>query len=366
MTPETLLAAIDQALAFDFEAVGPKQVQRALSQETLSLADLGALLSKAALSYLEPMAQKARVLTRRHFGLNVALFTPLYLANFCVNQCLYCGYNAHNKVLRGALTLEEIAKELLAIKNEGFTDVLLLTGESRLKSSPAYVTAAVKLAAESFASVGLEVYPLKTPEYQKVQKAGADYVCVYQETYDPIVYAKAHLLGPKKDYLWRLMALERALEAGVRGVGLGALLGLANFRRDVLALGAHGQYLRSIYPEAEIAYSTPRLRPVPGAREPFGEVSDAELTQIILALRLFSPTFGLTLSTRERPYLRDHLMGLGVTRLSAGVRTSVGGRAGQVAGEEQFIKADERRLSEVEAAIKAKGLQPVFTDYARL
>jgi 2-iminoacetate synthase len=366
MKDATLIEEINQALAFDFAKVTLRQVKKALSRETLALEDLGALLSPAAEAFLEPMAQRAQDATSRHFGRNVAVYTPLYIANHCVNHCLYCGYSQLNEVQRGALALEEIDRELNSIKAQGFSDVLLLTGESRQKSGPKYIAAALKLAAQKFASVGLEVYPLKAEEYALAKEAGADYVCVYQETYDPVAYDRAHLKGPKKNYRWRLLAPSRALEAGIRGVGLGALLGLSDFRPDVLALGAHGRFLTQAHPAADLAFSTPRLRPVPGTRERFGEVSEKELTQIILALRVFAPSFGLSLSTRERPYFRDHLIGLGVTRLSAGVKTSVGGHGGPERGAEQFLTADGRGVEEICAAIVARGHQPVFVDYARL
>jgi 2-iminoacetate synthase len=362
----TGLSAIRDALTFDFNAVTPALVEKALTKETLNLSDLGALLSPVAANYLEPMALKAQDLTRRFFGLNIALFTPLYLANYCQNQCLYCGYNQLNTVKRGVLTTQEIQRELLAIKQTGLKDVLLLTGESRAKSGPDYINEALRIAARDFPMVGLEVYPLTTLEYAAAYAAGADYVCVYQETYDPILYDKLHPKGPKKDYNWRLGAPERALDAGIRQVGLGALLGLGDFRPDVLALGAHGQYLSHKFPASEIAYSTPRLRPAPGANDHFTVVSEKELGQIIFALRIFSPSFGISLSTRERAFYRDNLIGLGVTRLSAGVKTSVGGHSGEAEGSEQFLKSDDRGVDQVRKAIKAKGHQPVFTDYARL
>ncbi|MDR1871225.1 MAG: 2-iminoacetate synthase ThiH [Deltaproteobacteria bacterium] len=350
---------------FDFKAVTPSMVERALTKETLALEDLGALLAPAAEPYLEAMAVKAQDLTRRFFGLNIALYTPLYLANYCQNQCLYCGYSQLNNIKRGVLTPKEIQKELTAIKKTGLKDVLLLTGESRVKSGPDFINAAVSQAAADFPSVGLEVYPFTTEEYAAAKAAGADYVCLYQETYDPVLYDRIHPKGPKKDYNWRLFGPERALEAGIRQVGLGALLGLGDFRPDVLALGAHGQYLSQKFPAAEIAYSTPRLRPASGI-QPLGAVSEKELGQIIFALRIFSPSFGISLSTRERAFYRDNLIGLGVTRLSAGVKTTVGGHDGEANGSEQFAKSDDRGVTEVQKAIAAKGHQPVFTDYARL
>ncbi|MDR2141302.1 MAG: 2-iminoacetate synthase ThiH [Deltaproteobacteria bacterium] len=364
--PDSLLAAIHWALAFDFQAITPARVAKALQRESLTLADLGALLSPVAADYLEPLAQRARRVTRSFFGRNIGLYTPLYLANHCVNHCLYCGYHYGNAIRRGVLTPPEIAGELAAIKAMGLSDVLLLTGESRQLSGPDYLEVAVRLAARNFASVGLEVYPLKTEEYARLRLAGADYVCVYQETYDPQVYAQAHPKGPKRNYAWRLGAPGRALAAGIRGVGLGALLGLADFRHDALALGAHGQFLERQYPAADLAYSTPRLRPIPGVMGQFGRINERELTQIILALRLFSPSFGLSLSTRESPGFRDNLIGLGITRLSAAVKTSVGGHDGPGQGDEQFQKSDGRDVAEVCQAIVARGHQPVFTDYARL
>ncbi|MDR1608212.1 MAG: 2-iminoacetate synthase ThiH [Deltaproteobacteria bacterium] len=362
---ENLLKDLQWALAFDFEAITPAKVEKALSQERLELTDLGALLSPAAESYLEPMAQKAQTLTRNFFGRNIDLYTPLYLANHCVNHCQYCAYHQQNPLRRGVLSREDLVKELAAIKALGFRDILLLTGESRARSGPDYLEEATRLAAGSFASVGLEVYPLKTPEYARLKAAGADYVCVYQETYQPDLYARVHPKGPKKNYQWRLMAPARALMAGVRGVGVGALLGLGPFRPDVLALAAHGRFLAHLSPAAELSYSTPRLRPILGALNQFSQVSEKELLQIILALRIFSPSFGLSLSTRESPHFRDHLIGLGITRLSAGVKTSVGGHDGPSQGDEQFIKSDERDVNEVRAAIVARGHQPVFADYAR-
>ncbi|MDR1085186.1 MAG: 2-iminoacetate synthase ThiH [Deltaproteobacteria bacterium] len=357
---------INKALAFDFSSVTTQKARRVLERESLTVEDLAALLSPAAENYLEPMAQRAMDLTKRFFGRNINLFTPLYLSNYCLNLCAYCGFSFSNKIRRGRLNFLEIEKELLAVKETGLKDILLLTGDNRAKSGPAYIAEAVKLAAGLFPSVGLEVYPLKTEEYAQVKKAGADYVCVYQETYDPDLYGRVHLKGPKRDYLFRLESQSRALSAGIRGASLGALLGLGDFRRDVLAMGVHGLYLSRKFPASDLAYSVPRLRPVIGTRETFNEISEKNLFQIILALRIFSPSFGLTLSTREQPSFRDRLMGIGVNRLSAGVSTSVGGYAGEDHGDNQFLKSDSRDVGEVCRAVITRGFQPVFTDYARL
>lgn len=354
------------AAGFDFEAVTPKMVERALSRELRRPADLGALLSPAASAYLEPMAREARRLTLRFFGRNIGLYTPLYAANYCVNECSYCGYNRTNRIRRGSLTFEEIEAEARAIAASGLTDILLLTGESRSRSGVEYIGRVVEILARHFKSVGLEVYPLAADEYRYLKSLGADFVSVYQETYDPELYKRVHPAGPKRDYAWRFASQERALEAGFRGAAFGALLGLGDFRRDVLACGLHAWLVAKKYPRAEISFSTPRIRPFPNRERDENEVDEKKLTQVILALKLFMPWAGLSLSTRERAWYRDHLIGLGVTRLSAGVRTAVGGHSGEDKGDEQFHKSDCREVGEMAIAIMNQGFQPVFNDYVRL
>ena len=341
-------------------------VEAALKKNRRDLHDLGILLSPAAAAYLEDMASEVRRETLRFFGRNIGLYTPLYVANYCVNECVYCGYNRSNQIRRGRLTEGEIEDEARAIAATGLTDILLLTGESRAQSGVKYIGRATEILARHFKSVGLEVYPLKTEEYQYLQNLGADFVSVYQETYDPLLYNKVHLSGPKKNYAWRFNAQERALEAGFRGVAFGALLGLGDFRRDTLASGAHAWLISKKFPLAEIAFSTPRLRPCPNKEKTSCQVGETELTQIILALKLFMPWAGLSLSTRERAWYRDNMIGLGVTRLSAGVKTAVGGHSGDDKGDEQFHKSDSRDVQEVCRAIIERGFQPVFNDYVRL
>lgn len=366
MTLEEMKARVVEAWHYDFTKITPVQVRRALDKERLSLEDFAALLSPPAFDHLEEMAEKARVRTARYFGRNVGLYTPLYIANHCVNECSYCGYNLKNRIRRAKLSFGEIEAEAEAVAAGGLTDILLLTGESRAKSDVAYIAEAVKILARRFRSVGIEVYPMSVDEYAQVREAGADYVSVYQETYDPALYDRVHISGPKKDYAWRFGANARALEAGFRGVSFGALLGLGDFRRDVLACGAHAWFVARQYPQAEIAFSTPRLRPYPNQPKNESHVGEAELAQVILALRLFMPWAGLSLSTRERAEFRDEFIGLGITRLSAGVSTGVGGHSGQSRGDEQFHKSDERDVEAVRRAIIAKGCQPVFNDYVRV
>lgn len=366
-TSDEMTAAVQNTAAgFDFCAVTPKMVEAVLKKSRRNLSDLGVLLSPAAAAYLEEMAIQVREQTLRFFGRNIGLYTPLYVANHCVNECVYCGYNRSNEIRRGRLAEDEIEAEARAIAASGLTDILLLTGESRSQSGVEYIGRAVEILAGHFKSVGLEVYPLKTEEYQYLQKLGADFVSVYQETYDPLLYDEVHLSGPKKNYAWRFGAQERALKAGFRGVAFGALLGLGDFRRDVLACGAHAWFIAKKFPLAEISFSTPRIRPCPNQERDDNSVGEAELTQIILALKLFMPWAGLSLSTRERAWYRDHLIGLGVTRLSAGVKTAVGGHSGDDKGDEQFHKSDPRDVGEVCRAIVERGFQPVFNDYVRL
>ncbi|MDL2259775.1 2-iminoacetate synthase ThiH [Deltaproteobacteria bacterium OttesenSCG-928-K17] len=376
---EMMGQVIGAASAFDFAAVTAADVERSLAREHKSWRDLGNLLSPAAEAYLEEMAQAAKGLTERHFGRNISLYTPIYIANHCVNECAYCGYNRANHIRRASLSFEEIEAEAEAIAATGLTDILLLTGESRGLSGVEYIGEAVKILARRFKSVGLEVYPLKTEEYGRLHKLGADFISVYQETYDPALYDAVHLAGPKKNYAWRFGANGRALAAGFRGAAFGALLGLGDFRRDTLACGLHAGLVSSRFPQAEISFSTPRIRPLPHTGKGLdglvtiqkqekieSRVGEAELTQVILALRLFMPWAGLSLSTRERAWYRDNLIGLGVTRLSAGVKTGVGGRAGEDKGDEQFQKSDPRDVAEIKLAIEAKGYQPVFNDHVRL
>lgn len=364
---ERLMAEIkNTALTFDFNRVGPRQVEAALNREQRDIVDLAALLSPAAANYLEPMAQAAQALTRRFFGRNISLFAPLYIANHCVNECVYCGYNRQNDIVRARLSYEEIEREAEAVAAGGIRDLLVLTGESRRHSDVDYIAEALSRLGRYFPALGLEVYPLIVDEYRKVKAAGADFVSLYQETYDPDLYAQVHLSGPKRDYAFRLGAQERALLAGFRGVSLGALLGLGDFRRDVLACGLHALMIQEKFPEAEIGFSVPRIRPFPNQEKNAANVGEAELLQVILALRLFRPWASISLSTRESARFRDHCIGLGVTRLSAGVSTAVGGYGSSEKGDPQFHKSDQRGVEKVCQAITARGAQPVFNDHVRL
>lgn len=352
----------------------PQDVKNALSVEQRGIDDFAALLSPAAEPFLEEMAKKAQIETAKHFGNSVYMFTPIYISNYCENYCVYCGFNCHNRIHRMKLGREEIEKEMAAIAKTGLEEILILTGESRAQSDVEYIGEACRIARKYFRMVGLEVYPMNSDEYGYLQKCGADYVTVFQETYDSDRYETLHLGGHKRVFPYRFHAQERALKGGMRGVAFAALLGLSDFRKDAFATGLHAYYIQRKYPYAEISFSCPRLRPITtltseGEEEVVsveGEgVSERQLLQIMCAYRLFMPFAGMTISTRERAEFRDHVVGMAATKISAGVSTGIGSHSEEVEeqGDNQFEIADGRDVAEVFAALKERGLQPVMNDY---
>ncbi len=352
---------------YDDQKITASDVEVALNKDHLSIEDYGALLSPAATPYLEEMAKKAMIETNKHFGNSISLFTPLYIANYCENNCVYCGFNCKNKIRRGKLTLAEMETELKAIARTGLKEILILTGESRHHSGVEYIGEGVKLAAEYFATVGIEIYPLNSDEYAYLHDCGADFVSVYQETYDLFKYEQVHLSGPKRVFPYRFEAQERALMGGMRGVSFGALLGLGNFRKDAFATGLHAYFMQQKYPHAEIGFSTPRLRPfINKADNNPNDVHEKQLLQVMLAYRLLMPFAGITISTRERPGFRDHVIGMVATKISAGVSVGVGGHEQEEKGDEQFEISDPRSVPEVHQMILNRGLQPIYCDYIRV
>ncbi|KKM10262.1 thiamine biosynthesis protein ThiH [Clostridiales bacterium PH28_bin88] len=346
-----------------FDRIGPHEVMGALEKSRIDHTDFLVLLSPAAEGVLEEMAQKAHRLTLQHFGRAMVLYTPLYLSNYCVNQCSYCGFNARNRLHRKTLTLEEVEAEARAIAGTGLRHILVLTGESRRHAPVCYIAGCVRVLRRYFASIGIEVYPMEEEEYRSLIQAGVDSLTIYQETYDEEVYDRVHLNGPKKNYRYRLEAPERGCRAGMRAVNIGSLLGLNDWRREAFFTGLHASYLQDRYPEVEFSVSVPRLRPHLGSFPPPCPVSDKNLVQVLLALRLFIPRLGLTLSTRERAELRDHLVPLSITRMSAGSCTRVGGHAIQDTGDGQFDIADTRSVAEIREALLRRGYDPVFKDW---
>jgi 2-iminoacetate synthase len=326
-------------------------------------------LSEAVEGSLEKIAQKARGITLRNFGRTIQLYAPVYLSNYCDNSCVYCGFNANNNIERRRLTPDEVEIEAAFISRTGLKHILILTGESRRMSPVSYIKDCVGILKKYFSSISIEVYPLTEAEYSELISEGVDGLTIYQEVYDEKIYSKMHPSGPKSDYLFRLDAPERGARAGMRSVNIGALLGLADWRKEIFLLGLHAKYLQDKFPCVEISASIPRIRPQ-GANgfKASCEVSDKNITQIILALRLFLPRIGITLSTRERPELRDNLIPLGVTKISAGSTTCVGGHTvGYEDGSSpQFEISDRRSVDEIKSMLDNKGYQPVLKDWMQI
>ena len=351
--------------SYDADIYTAKDVKEALAAETCSVDNFKALLSPAALPFLEEIAQKAQKETRKHFGNSVAIFTPLYIANYCENYCVYCGFNCHNKIKRAQLNAEEIEKEMQAIAETGLEEVLILTGESPNKSSVEYIGEACKIAKKYFKLIGLEVYPMDSKDYAYLHECGADFVTVFQETYNSDKYKTLHLGGRKRIFPYRLNAQERAIMGGMRGVGFAALLGLDDFRKDALATGMHAYLLQKKYPHAEIAFSCPRLRPIiNNDKINPKDVHEPQLLQIICAYRIFMPFASITISTRECERFRDNIIQIAATKISAGVNGGIGGHSQEEEkGDEQFEISDGRSVDEIYHMIEDNGMQPVMTDY---
>lgn len=345
----------------------PEDVLAALSRTTLNERDLLALLSPAAQPLLENIAAKAAEITRRHFGHTMLLFTPIYVADFCVNHCTYCSFSSIHAFPRKKLSMEELDREAERIAGTGLKHLLVLTGESRTETPVSYIRECIERLRRHFSSVSVEIYPLRTEEYKELIASGADGLTIYQEVYDEAIYKELHVKGPKRNYRNRLDAPERGCEAGFRGVNIGALLGLADWRQEAFYTVMHAKYLQDRYPECEISLSPPRIRPHLGAFQPASRVGDREFVQILLAYRLFLPRSGITLSTREPAELRDRLIHLGITKMSAGVSTQVGGHSHpEEAGAPQFEISDDRGVQDIRSMLYASGLQPVFKDWEDL
>lgn len=363
---------LNQVQEYDPLKYGAKDVKAALEKGVCTIEDLKALLSPAAAPFLEEMAARARRETSNHFGNTVYLFTPLYLANYCENYCVYCGFNYYNDIHRMKLSAEQIEHEMKVIADSGMEEILLLTGESRSQSDVSYIGEACKTARKYFRLVGLEIYPVNTDEYRYLHECGADYVTVFQETYDLKKYESLHLSGHKRIWPYRFDAQERALLGGMRGVAFSALLGLADFRKDALATALHAYFLQRKYPQAEISLSCPRLRPIINNNKinPL-DVHEKQLCQILCAYRIFLPFAGITVSSRESAKFRNGIVKIAATKISAGVSTGIGdherkysGKAAQgEQGDEQFEINDGRSLERTYREITDEGLQPVLNDY---
>ena len=362
---ETVLQEREQ---YTYDHYTADDVRRVLQEDTIDVEGLKILLSPAAESFLEELAEKAKAVRTRYFGNSVYLFTPLYISNYCDNLCVYCGFNCKNQIHRAKLDEAGIEEELKNIAKTGRQDILILTGESERHSPISYIGRACELAKKYFKVVGVEIYPANVDDYAYLRECGCDYVTVFQETYNWENYKTLHLLGNKSVFPYRLETQERALRGGMRGVGLAALLGLDDFRKDAFATALHAHLLQRAYPHGEISISCPRLRPIVNDDTiNAGDVGEAQLLQVILAYRLFLPYANITISTRETARFRNGVLPLAATKMSAGVSTGIGEHSSeekqQEEGDAQFEIADSRTVAEAMEDVKALGMQVVMSDY---
>lgn len=365
---------LDQVVAihdsFNNDDFTEKDVRLALSKEHLDPRDFMALLSTAAAPFLEKMAQKAHLVTRRHFGNNITIMTPIYFANYCDNYCIYCGFNSHNKIKRARLTDEELHRECKNIADTGIEEVIMLTGESPKMSDIKYIGNAVKIARQYFRVINMEIYPVNSEDYKYLHECGADYVTVFQETYNSDKYATLHLAGHKRIFPYRFYSQERAILGGMRGVGFAALLGLDDYQKDALATGMHAWLMQRKYPHAEISLSCPRLCPIiNNDKINPKDVDERKLTQIICAYRLFMPYASIVVSSRESARYRNAIMKIAATKVSASVCVGIGGHLendGSEMGDEQFEITDGRSFDQMYSDIKSMGLQPLTSEYIYL
>ncbi|MDG2849863.1 2-iminoacetate synthase ThiH [Vibrio parahaemolyticus] len=345
-----------------------QDVERALAKSKRDLEDFKALISPAAEPYLEQMAKISYSLTRKRFGNTMSLYIPLYLSNLCANACTYCGFSMENRIKRRTLNRDEIEAEIDAIKRMKFDSVLLVTGEHETKVGMKYFREMVPIIKQRFNYLAMEVQPLDQDEYAELKTLGLDAVMVYQETYHPKTYAQHHLRGNKMNFRYRLETPDRLAKAGIDKIGIGALIGLEEWRTDCFFAAAHLDYLERTYWQSRYSISFPRLRPCAGnvpasGLQPKSVMTDKQLVQLICAYRLFNPEVELSLSTRESPQFRDNVLPLGITSMSAASKTQPGGYATEEVELEQFEISDERSAASVEDMIRAKGFDPVWRDW---
>jgi 2-iminoacetate synthase len=365
--PDTAAAAVVAAdiagLRKHADAATAADVDRALHTSRLTAADFAALLSPAAASRIEDLARRSHETTVRRFGRTVRLFAPLYLSNECVSVCTYCGFSAENEIARRTLSPAEVRDEAYALTQRGFRHVLLVSGEHARVVSKDYLVDCVRALAPDVPSISVEVQVWDVATYRRLVEAGCEGLVVYQETYDRSTYAAVHRKGKKRNYDWRLAAPDRGAEAGMRHLGIGALLGLhPDWRSEALALAVHARALARRWWRCDVTIALPRLRPATGGFTPRAPVSDREFVQLLCALRLFAPDAGISLSTREAPAFRDALVRLGITQMSAGSHTEPGGYAASSDAEAQFEISDTRSPSEVAAVLRLAGYDPVWMD----
>lgn len=335
----------------------------------ISYEELKAILANNDKHFIETLAQRARGIAVQFLGRSINIYAPIYLSNFCDNHCIYCGFNRERKIARKKLTLEEMHLEMSKVANSGIRNILLLTGDSRKMTPVDYIKTAVNAAKTYFSSISLEIYPLEINEYNELFQAGVDGVTIYQETYDKERYRQLHTRGKKIDYNYRYETPERIAKAGIRMISIGVLLGLAEVSQDIFHLFSHLEWLEKKYPGIEYSISFPRLIPIKGSDRNYFAVSDITLIKLLCLARIQFPRVGINLSTREKPYLRDHALPLGVTKISAASSTSVGGYSLRLSADHenpQFEVMDNRSVTQIVAMLRKKGFDPVFTDWRRI
>lgn len=347
---------------YAFQEISQAALSGIIAKSRLTHDDFALLLSSSTTPHLELLAKRAKALTQSHFGNSVILFTPMYISNYCTNVCPYCSFARHHKISRKQLSIDEIITEARLIAANGIRHLLVLTGESPVQTPVSYIEEALRAIKPFFASIAIEIFPLTTDEYSRLFRSGADALTLYQETYDASRYASLHTTGPKADFLFRLDAPERACIAGARTVTIGALYGLSDWRNDAFLAGLHADYLQKKYPDVNVAVSFPRLRPQAGEFTPACTVTDRDLVQMIAASRVFLPASGITMSTRESSHFRMNVLPIGITKMSAGVSTSVGGHSSSESTP-QFEIADSRDVTAIKRDLLAAGYQPVLHDW---
>ena len=328
--------------------------------------ELKNILNNNDKEFIEDLAQRARAVTVRYFGRAVSLYAPLYLANFCDNRCLYCGFNRDKGIKRMKLTVEEMRAEMEKVAASGIQNILMLTGDSRGVTPVEYIKTGVETAGDYFPGISLEVYPLEVEEYRELFSAGVDGVTIYQETYDRERYRMLHAAGKKTDYDYRYGTPERIAQSGIRMINMGVLLGLSEVPGDIFQLFTHLEWMERHYPGVEYTLSFPRLIPLEDSEVEYFDVSDITLIKLICLARILFPRVGINLSTRERAFIRDHALPLGVTKISAASRTTVGGYALHQCNDSQFDVMDRRSVGEIVEMLKQAGYDPVFTDWRRI
>ncbi len=346
-----------------FSSVKDIDIEKSIEKKNLNIYDFLNLLSPRAKKYIEDMARVSQRLYLRHFGRVVQLYLPIYISNYCSSDCAYCGFSKKNKISRKHLKKEEIEKEAKEIAKTGIKHILLLTGESKNMANMEYLLMAVGVLKKYFSSISIEIYPMDTKEYKILKNAGVDGLTVYQEVYDRDIYKKVHTSGEKRDFSYRINTAQRGAKAGFRSINIGSLFGLGEIKKEAFFSGIHAKYLMDKYLECEVSLSLPRINHAEGDFKPDYQLDDITFLQIMFAYRLFMPMIGINVSTRERAKFRDNLIGLGVTRFSAGSKTDVGGYANEDKSTAQFDISDKRDVKEIVAMIKERGYQPIFKDW---